>query len=217
MVKEGDTFEIKSYEDLKPGRWIKPGHLLGKECSLTIAKIWGECTGKNKDGVEQRTGVLSFEETELHLRSPKTVDQLLNAMFGADPSVLPGKVITLVPDKDKFGREIVDCIRLSGSPQLEATIQKTVKYAKKTGRPDKKFTLRNTKGVPMGLPGDEEEEPAPTEEQLQQALAAVAGSDAENRPAILASLREKRWTKEQGLQIRAAVEAVSSNTLTVDE
>ena len=144
-MKEGDKFDLESYEDLKPGRWLKHGHLCGELRTLTIKAAYGECFGQDKKtGRDIIRGVLEFEETDLHYSTPKTVDKCLSAMFGPKPSDLIGKRVTFYTDKDRFARDMVDCIRVAGSPDLPEQIECLVKYAQRTGRPDKRFVLKVT-------------------------------------------------------------------------
>lgn len=119
-----------TYSELYPGRFLKADILKGKKATLTIKEIdvqdlVGE-TGKPAAKV-----IVSFAERPLELVLPKTNGECLRRMFGNNPHAWVGKRVTLFPSTTKFGRETVDCIRIWGSPDIEADMPITVPQGRK--------------------------------------------------------------------------------------
>lgn len=108
-----------TYSELYPGRFLKADMLKGRKVTLTIKGIVledliGE-TGKPAAKV-----VVSFIERPLELVLPKTNGECLKRMFGNNPNHWIGKKITLFPTTTRFGSATVDCIRIWGSPEIDA-------------------------------------------------------------------------------------------------
>ena len=130
------------YDELFPGRFLKAGLLKGKEVTLTIESVAIEKLPRD-NGTDRDRGIVTFRE-------PKTVKQLvlnstngqaIKAMFGRVLADWIGKRVTLAPERDRFGRDMVDCIRVVGSPDLPADIQIEVVLPRKKSKPR---TLRRT-------------------------------------------------------------------------
>lgn len=119
-----------TYSELYPGRFLKSDLLKGKKATLTIKNVdieelIGE-TGKPAAKV-----IVSFSERPLELVLPKTNGECLRRMFGNNPHQWIGKRVTLFPSTTKFGRETVDCIRVWGSPDIDADMPITIPQGRK--------------------------------------------------------------------------------------
>lgn len=119
------------FDQLYPGRFIKAGELLGKKVTLTIAEVDTEEL-MGEDGSKKIKATLAFKETEKMHVMCKTNGVCLRDMFGKDLSAWVGKRVTLFPDT--WNGE--PCIRVWGSPDIEAEIEVTVTLPRR--RPFKK-------------------------------------------------------------------------------
>jgi hypothetical protein len=113
------------WDQLYPGRFIKTGDLLGKNVTLTIASVdLDELEGETGKKIK---GVISFERTEKQLALNKTNGICLKEMFGKRVQEWVGKRVTLMPAL--WNGE--DCIRVYGSPDIEADKDITVTLPRK--------------------------------------------------------------------------------------
>lgn len=102
------------WDQLYPGRFIKTGDLQGKNVTLRIASVdLDELEGETGKKVK---GVIAFEKTEKQLALNKTNGICLKEMFGKKVQEWVGKRVTLMPAL--WNGE--DCIRIFGSPDIEA-------------------------------------------------------------------------------------------------
>lgn len=128
------------YDQLFPGRFLKAGLFKGKNVTLTVVAVDVEKLPQDKGGDRVR-GILSFKETDMQLVLNKTNGICVRAMFDRKPQDWVGKRITFAPEKDKFGREVVDAIRVVGSPDIAGSIDVEIRMPKKK---PKKRTLTKT-------------------------------------------------------------------------
>ena len=119
-----------NYDQMFPGRFLKAGQLNGKPVTLRVTAVYLEKLPEDNGKMRTR-GVLSFAGTDTELPINSTNRQCLEAMFGEDPRALIGKRITFVPEKDRFGSEMVNAIRIAGSPDLDEPITATIKLPRK--------------------------------------------------------------------------------------
>jgi hypothetical protein len=113
------------WDQLYPGRFIKTGDLLGKNVTLKIASVdLDELEGETGKKIK---GVISFERTEKQLALNKTNGICLKEMFGKRVQEWVGKRVTLMPAL--WNGE--DCIRVYGSPDIEADKDITVTLPRK--------------------------------------------------------------------------------------
>lgn len=122
-----------NYDELFEGRFLKAGLLGGKPITLRIADVIAEKLPKD-DGTTKKRGILVFGGTERQMVINTTNGQCLRAMFGTDLTKWVGKRVTLKPDRDRFGRETVDCIRIAGSPDLTGPVTVEIKLPRKNPR-----------------------------------------------------------------------------------
>jgi len=134
MSEHNDTRLPKptSFDELFPGRFLKAGLFKGKNVTLTITSVDREDLPGDKG--DERRGILSFKETPMQLVVNKTNGLCLRAMFGTQVQTWVGKRVTFSPEKDKFGRETVDAIRIAGSPDLTEAIDVEIKMPRKKAR-----------------------------------------------------------------------------------
>jgi hypothetical protein len=121
----------KSFSELYPGRFLKADMLRGEVRLLTIRGVVVDEL-QNEDGQTERRGVLQFNETPRELTLNKINGLCLRAMFGANPQDWVGHGVYLSPERDRLGREEVDCIRVFGSPDIDTeTVDVVIKYPRK--------------------------------------------------------------------------------------
>jgi len=131
------------WDELYEGRFLKAAHLNGHMVTFTISDvIVDELLG---DKGEQKKGIVRFREDERELALNKTNGKFLLAMFGRRIDTWKGKRVTLKPDKTKFGAEVVDCIRIYGSPDIDEPKTVVIKQPK---RKPVEHTLFPTKDLP---------------------------------------------------------------------
>lgn len=128
------------WDELYPGRFIKAGEFKGKKPTLTITMVRIEELVGDKG--PQIKGVIGFQQTEKHWALNKTNGICLKEMFGRKVQEWVGKRVTLfagVWDGE-------ECIRVWGSPDLEADKEVTVQLPRK--RPFKMTMHRVEKQTP---------------------------------------------------------------------
>jgi len=208
-AKEGDSWEINSYDELHPGRFLKSSHLDGRPVTLTVSDFRAEHMGKKKDGSDDIRGILSFREIPEQYASQMTNQVLMKAIFGDDPRAPIGKQITLGPSMVRgIGGKMVPGIRIVGAPSLaQESVSVDVVFPVGRGRPKEKHVLRRTKAEPHPLLGDNQPRPEPTKPpgNITEALATIEKWTGDVGP-LKAGLQEKSWTKEERAQIKAALE-----------
>jgi len=113
------------FDKLFPGRFIKAADLNGKDKTLKIsAVVVDELIGDK--GTEIK-GLISFEGAKKQLVLNKTNGLCLKQMFGRETDAWVGKRITIYPTT--FNDE--PCIRVKGSPDIEADIAFDLKLPRK--------------------------------------------------------------------------------------
>jgi hypothetical protein len=113
------------WDELYPGRFIKPSDLKGKKVSLIISRVRVEELVGEKG--PQMKGIINFEGKEKALPLNKTNGLCLKAMFGSKVQQWVGHKVTLfesVWDGDA-------CIRVWGSPELTEDRQVTIALPRK--------------------------------------------------------------------------------------
>lgn len=124
-LKEGQTKNPADWDELYPGRFIKPGELKGKKvlvtCDGTIVQVL-----QGKDGLKW-TAIMSVVGTEKQLTLNKTNGICLRAMFGKSLAGWKGKRFWIF--KSKWGSD--DCIRVWGSPDISKEMRVKVELPRK--------------------------------------------------------------------------------------
>ena len=122
------------YDELFPGRFLKAGLLLDKPITLRIRDVILEALPQD-DGHYRVRGIVVFEKTDKQWVLNSTNGQCIKAMFGRTVKDWIGKRVTLGPERDKFGAETVDCVRVLGSPDIAAPITVMIKLPRRRDRP----------------------------------------------------------------------------------
>lgn len=117
----GDN-DLGSLKDEFPDKYLFAEDFLGKPATLTIAKM-------NSDALvtaagKKRAVIVTFVGKKKVLVLNKTNAHLINAIFPLAPGeslkTWVGKRVTFYPTQCSMKGEIVDCIRVYGSPDLAA-------------------------------------------------------------------------------------------------
>ena len=139
-----DLKKPNSYDALFPGRFLKAGLLDGKEWTLTVKDVALDEFDGDK-GTEIKA-ILVFVETKMQLMLNRTNAECMREMFGKKVREnWVGKRVTFMPDTDRFGSDMVDCIRIAGSPDIRADFDASIQLRSKGGKIRvKKRSLRVT-------------------------------------------------------------------------
>lgn len=151
--EQNETKPVNSFDELYPGRFLKAGLLQGRKVTLQIEKIWLEKLTGDKGPMWK--GVVTFKGRDLQLALNKTNGTCLKAMFGGAPNSWVGHRVTLYPDVITSGKfKGADCIRIWGSPELEADLDVSITMPRKA--PVKMTMHRVTAGnTGSAAPGDQ--------------------------------------------------------------
>lgn len=103
--------DLKHWRNLFDSRFLRFEALQGQPRVVTIAKAqWLKSSNKHES---KRQLLLTLAEFEKPWAINITNSESIEVLYGnADPLSWVGKKITLYPTKTKFGREVVDCIRV---------------------------------------------------------------------------------------------------------
>ncbi len=149
------------FDELFPGRFLKAGLFREKPLSLRIRAVRVEELPDDQTGGTRKRGILAFEKTDLELVLNRTNGECIKAMFGPRVSDWVGKRVTFTCEQDRFGPDLVDAIRVVGSPDIEKPVDAVIKMPRK--RPKTRRLQKTTAGAgPLSLPVDGTEEPSPT-------------------------------------------------------
>jgi hypothetical protein len=162
-----------SYDELYPGRFLKAGVLNGQCITLKITRVFREAMPQDDETIKQQ-GIVEFhpdtttelgrslaEVTQMQMALNSTNGQCFLGMWGPNPQNWVGHWVTLCPEEDYFGREKVPCIRIYGSPDLEADKTVTIKLPRKKPRTR---LMHKTQPVGKHKPAKPSEPPATPEE-----------------------------------------------------
>lgn len=141
------------FDQLYPGRFLKSGELLGKKVTVKIADIQiDELEGEKGKKIQ---GIIFLEGKDKQIVLNKTNGLCLRGMFGAKLTEWVGKRITIFQDQTKLAGELVDCIRIWGSPDIAEDKNVTINLPRK-----KPFTMTMHKVDRAGGSTDEPTHPA---------------------------------------------------------
>ena len=100
-------------------RFVVAGDLQGKDTKLTIVKV--ECSDETLgEGRKVKRIHVYFKGAQKPLLLNTTNTKSIIAMYGSKAADWVGKVITLYPSTCKFGRGMVDCIRVRATEAQSA-------------------------------------------------------------------------------------------------
>lgn len=123
-----DTFEVEElpadlqhFRNAFDSRFIRFTVLNGKPRTCTITHVaWLKSSNKNESKRQLLIQLAEFEKPwAINVTNSETIAQL----YGDDPHGWTGKRVTLYPTKTKFGRDVVDCIRVRDQIPEERTQQ----------------------------------------------------------------------------------------------
>ena len=97
-----------------PSKYLRAVDLNGKDAQLTITKVQIDEL-QMKGGKKEKKPVVYFAKTEKMLVLNKTNAMAIAAQLGKETNNWAGKAITIYPTKDRFGPDVVDCIRVRGA------------------------------------------------------------------------------------------------------
>lgn len=103
------------FEFLYPTNYLKCVDFRGKDVTMTIKKVQSEEI-QGHGGKIKKKAVLYFNETEKMIILNKTNGKEIAKSLSKETDIWIGKRITFFPTKTKFGKEMVDCIRVRNSP-----------------------------------------------------------------------------------------------------
>lgn len=175
MAEQAKSFPTPvDWDELYPGRFLKAADLKGKKVTLKIAGVkLEELIG---DKGPQVKGLLSFDRTEKQLALNKTNGICLKDMFGKKVQEWVGKRVTLFPTT--FNDD--DCIRVWGSPDIEADKQVTIALPRK--RPFQmamhKTSAAVNKPTPTNGASDSAGDESPSDAESIKTLRAASNLDA---------------------------------------
>jgi hypothetical protein len=123
-----------SYDDLYPGRFIKAADFRGNKTTLTIVDVITEELEDDKG--KHVKGILKFAKTDKQLALNKTNGECIKGMFGRRIEDWIGKRITFFPAPydGSLPLDITECIRVFGSPDIDADKTITVRLPRKKPR-----------------------------------------------------------------------------------
>lgn len=155
-----------TYESAFPGRFIKAALLDGKSPTLTISKAYLEVLEGEK-GKENKL-IVGFEGKTMEFVMNKTNAFCLREMFGSKVAGWVGKRIVLSPSRCAFGPKQVDCLRVTGSPDIAADIEVSARI----GRKNFKAIMKATKGALAPKPADVSEQIAAADDRMRELVGA---------------------------------------------
>lgn len=126
-----------TYSELYPNRFLHADQLKGGKVTLTIERMNIEVLEGEKGKSAKVIATFAKPQSPalakmaLDLVLPKTNGECLRRMFGNNPREWAGKRITLFPSKTECMGEIVDCIRIWGSPDIAEDLSITVPQGRK--------------------------------------------------------------------------------------
>lgn len=148
-----------TYSQLYPGRFLKADLFLGNKVTVTIARV--ELEELEGDKGKEPQAIITFIGKDRQWVANKTNGHCIQRMFGKLIKNWIGKRITLYPTTTKFGPNVVDCIRVWGSPDIERDMPISVPQGRK--KPIE-MVMHKVKPGECGYRGDaaaKDETPAP--------------------------------------------------------
>ncbi len=118
------------YDELFPGRFLKAGELGGRAATVTISAVDRESLPQDKGG-EKTRGIISFEGRPKQWVLNSTNGQCLKAMFGDKPQQWVGRRATLVSEMVPMSGELVNAVRVKGSPELTEPMRVTIRLPRR--------------------------------------------------------------------------------------
>jgi hypothetical protein len=149
--KQAEQWEPSNWDELFPGRFLKCGHLDGREVELRIARVYGEMIDEKPASVFRIDPVPGIKQVDFGLN--KTNGLCLKQMFGPLMSDWRGKRFVVHESKVEHGREKGrPTIRICASPDIPRDVTCVIDFHTKMIRP---FTIlvRSTASAPADSRG----------------------------------------------------------------
>jgi uncharacterized protein with von Willebrand factor type A (vWA) domain len=136
MAQKKNPFDEFEVEDLPPGemhwrdgfdtRFIRYTNLHDKPKVVTITDVKG-LLSKNKDETKRQL-LVYLQEFEKPWAINVTNSESIGLLHGTDPRGWIGKQVELYPTKTRFGREVVDCIRVRDKVPERMTAKQATRH-----------------------------------------------------------------------------------------
>lgn len=137
MAKPSEQWEPSNWDELFPGRFLKCGHLGGREVELRIARIYGEMIDEKPASVFRIDPVPGVKQVDFGLN--KTNGLCLKQMFGPMMADWRGKRFFVHQAVVEHGREKGrPTIRICASPDIPRDVTCVIDFHTKMIRP---FTI----------------------------------------------------------------------------
>lgn len=138
MAKAVEQWEPSNWDELFPGRFLKCGHLGGREVELRIARVYGEMIDEKPASVFRIDPVPGIKQVDFGLN--KTNGLCLRQMFGPLMLDWRGKRFVIHESKVEHGREKGrPTIRICASPDIPRDITVVIDFHTKMIKP---FTIQ---------------------------------------------------------------------------
>lgn len=149
MAKSPEQWEPSNWDELFPGRFLKCGHLGGREVELRIARIYGEMIDEKPASVFRIEPVPGVKQVDFGLN--KTNGLCLRQMFGPMMADWRGKRFIVHQAVVEHGREKGrPTIRICASPDIPRDVTCVIDFHTKMIRP---FTIL-VRSTAAGQAGD---------------------------------------------------------------
>lgn len=99
------------YRLMYPSEYLNACDLMGKDATVTIAKIEMEDV-PGADGTRKKKPVVHFEGKQKRWPMPKTCAKVLAGRFGTDTDKWIGKKVVLFPTTCQAFGQTVECVRI---------------------------------------------------------------------------------------------------------
>lgn len=109
----------RAFDDFYRSKFLTGDDLVNKRVTFTIEKFF-QAALKPDEGEEAETVIVAKgKETRLLLKVNFTNAQCLKVMFGAEFQFSEGKRIVLTAEREQVGRDMLNVVRIVGSPDIE--------------------------------------------------------------------------------------------------
>jgi hypothetical protein len=142
-----------TFDDLYPSRFVKAADLQGKDVTKTITSVKQEEL-ESENGKKVKV-IVTFANSKKQWVAPVTCGLALKLMFGDKVQGWIGKRVTLFGRQVESFGEMVDAIRVRGSPDIPKPMNKSFRRGRKT------ITVNM---IPTGTNGKK----TPVEEELEE-------------------------------------------------
>jgi len=115
MATNAPSKALADISCLHPSKYLSYDDLKGRTITVKIESVEMEAV-QMSDGSEEERPVLRFERANKPFIGGKTNNFSLGVLLSRKPTDWVGKRIVLMPGTTTFGRDVLPCIRIGGSP-----------------------------------------------------------------------------------------------------